>query len=91
VAVFLTDSASGGAPRRLRRGALANISTYKVAVYNTLREEIKTLDLQPGERLVEELLPARFGISKTPIREALLLLESDRLIELILHAGGAVT
>ena len=85
------DSASGAAPRRLRRGALLNISTYKVAVYNTLREEIKTLELQPGERLVEELLSARFGISKTPIREALLLLESDRLIELIPHVGGAVT
>ena len=85
------DSASGAAPRRLRRGALSNISTYKVAVYNTLREEIKTLELQPGERLVEELLSARFGISKTPIREALLLLESDRLIELIPHVGGAVT
>jgi DNA-binding GntR family transcriptional regulator len=91
VVAFFADSASGGAPRRLRRGALTNISTYKVAVYNTLREEIKTLELQPGERLVEELLSARFGISKTPIREALLLLESDRLIELIPHVGGAVT
>jgi DNA-binding GntR family transcriptional regulator len=62
-----------------------------VAVYNTLREEIKTLELQPGERLVEELLSARFGISKTPIREALLLLEGDRLVELIPHVGGTVT
>ncbi|MGA3214701.1 MAG: GntR family transcriptional regulator [Acidimicrobiales bacterium] len=87
----LAGSASGGAARRPRRGALTNISTYKVAVYNTLREEIKTLELQPGERLVEELLSDRFGISKTPIREALLLLESDHLIELIPHVGGAVT
>ena len=76
---------------RVRRGALSNVSTYKVAVYKTLREEIKTLELQPGERLVEELLSERFGISKTPIREALLLLESDRLVELVPHVGGTVT
>ncbi len=89
--VAVPGSARGGVPRRVRRGALSNVSTYKVAVYNTLREEIKTLELQPGERLVEELLSARFGISKTPIREALLLLESDRLVELIPHVGGTVT
>ena len=87
----LPESAPAVTPRRVRRGALSNISTYKVAVYNTLREEIKTLELQPGERLVEELLSERFGISKTPIREALLLLESDRLVELIPHVGGTVT
>ena len=87
----LSDSVPTGASRRVRKGALSNISTYKVAVYNTLREEIKTLELQPGERLVEELLSARFGISKTPIREALLLLEGDRLVELIPHVGGTVT
>jgi DNA-binding GntR family transcriptional regulator len=67
------------------------VSTYKVAVYNTLREEIKTLELRPGERLVEEILSARFAISKTPIREALLLLQSDNLVELIPHVGGAVS
>jgi DNA-binding GntR family transcriptional regulator len=87
----LADSDSGRSSRRVRRGALSNISTYKVAVYNALLEEIKTLQLQPGERLVEELLSVRFGISKTPIREALLLLESDRLVELIPHVGGAVS
>ena len=59
----LADSDSGRSSRRVRRGALSNISTYKVAVYNALLEEIKTLQLQPGERLVEELLSVRFGIS----------------------------
>ncbi len=87
----LGESVSNDAPRRVQRGGLSNISTYKVAVYNTLWEEIKTLELQPGERLVEEFLSARFGISKTPIREALLLLQSDRLVELIPHVGGTVT
>jgi DNA-binding GntR family transcriptional regulator len=86
-----SESTLAGTPRHVRRGALSKINTYKVAVYNTLREEIKTLELQPGERLVEELLSDRFGISKTPIREALLLLESDRLVELIPHVGGTVT
>ena len=70
MAASLADSASGGAPRRLRRGVLTNISTYKVAVYNTLREEIKTLDgdmiavflkeaVAPGMSAVETIAAVR--------------------------------
>jgi DNA-binding GntR family transcriptional regulator len=87
----LTEPGSERTQSGRQRSALSNVSTYKVAVYNTLREEIKTLELRPGERLVEEILSARFAISKTPIREALLMLQSDNLVELIPHVGGAVS
>ncbi len=66
------------------------LRTYKQAVYETLREMIVWLDLQPGERLVENELAGRFGVSKTPIREALSLLDSDGLVETEPYRGAIV-
>lgn len=44
-------------------------------IYNKLIAEIVTGQLNPGERLSEASLAKRFGVSRTPIREALLQLE----------------
>lgn len=48
-------------------------------VYATLREAIVTGRLQPGERLGEEHLARSFGVSRTPVREAILRLETENL------------
>ncbi len=45
----------------------------------------------PGERLAEPLLCAEFGISRTPLRDALKLLEAEGLVELVPHVGAVVT
>jgi DNA-binding GntR family transcriptional regulator len=66
-------------------------STYKTVIYDQLYELIQNLDLPPGERLVEADLSARFGVSKTPIREALLLLEKEGLVSIVPHIGATVT
>src|SRR6476659_1564524 len=55
----------------------ADLLTYKRAVYDRLREMLESFELPPGERLVEADLATRLGVSKTPIREAITLLESD--------------
>jgi DNA-binding GntR family transcriptional regulator len=65
--------------------------TYKKAVFEALYELIQNLDLPPGERLVEADLASRFGVSKTPIREALLLLEKEALVTSVPHVGATVT
>jgi DNA-binding GntR family transcriptional regulator len=52
---------------------------------------IDELELAPGVRLVEADLAARFQVSKTPIREALLLLQSDGLVKLEPYQGATVT
>jgi DNA-binding GntR family transcriptional regulator len=65
--------------------------TYKMAVFESLYELIQTLMLPPGERLVEADLAARFGVSKTPVREALLLLEQEGLVTTVPHVGATVT
>jgi DNA-binding GntR family transcriptional regulator len=68
-----------------------NLRTYKAAIYKTLTRMIGELDLPPGSRLVEAELAARFNVSKTPIREALLLLESDGLVKLEPYQGATVS
>ena len=65
--------------------------TYKITLRNTLYELIQTLQIPPGERLVEADLAGRFGVSKTPVREALLMLESDGLVTTVPHVGATVT
>lgn len=46
--------------------------------------------LKPREHLVETQLAARFNVSRASIREALLMLEGDRLVQRIPHSGVVV-
>ena len=56
----------------------------------TLEREILAGDLPPGERLDESRLAARFGVSRTPVREALLQLASGGLVEMRPRQGAVV-
>jgi DNA-binding GntR family transcriptional regulator len=67
-----------------------DLRTYKLAVYDALLEMIVSLELPPGERLVESDLAGRLGVSKTPVREALALLEADGLVESTPYRGASV-
>ena len=51
------------------------------AVYRTIREAILLGTLPTGARLGEEDLARRFNVSRTPVREAVLRLEAERLAE----------
>ena len=59
-------------------------------VFETLRDEILSGDLQPGVLLNTLLLSKRLGVSRTPIREALNRLVSIGLVENIPHRGTFV-
>lgn len=50
-------------------------------VYDMLRDEILDLSLPPGSPVDEVQLAERFGMSRTPIREALVRLASEGLVE----------
>ena len=56
----------------------------------TIEEEIVTGILKPGERLEEIGLAERFGVSRTPIREALQQLGAAGLVEIRPHRGAIV-
>jgi GntR family transcriptional regulator, gluconate operon transcriptional repressor len=49
-------------------------------VRDTMRDAILSGDLEPGERLREIPLAARFGVSRGPVREAIRALESEGLV-----------
>jgi DNA-binding GntR family transcriptional regulator len=66
------------------------LRTYKRAVFETLRDMITNFELAPGERLVETELASRLGVSKTPVREALFLLESEGLVDVAPYRGATV-
>lgn len=56
-----------------------------------LRQDIVRNRWKPGERLPEPELCDEFGVSRTPMRDALKLLEAEGLIELRPHIGAVVT
>lgn len=51
------------------------------SIYRVLREQISLGELEPGMSLREVELSERFGVSRTPVRDALLRLEESRLLE----------
>jgi DNA-binding GntR family transcriptional regulator len=55
-----------------------------------LRERIRSGQLEVGYRLQVEVLAAELGMSPTPIREALRLLQADRLVHYEPHRGVVV-
>ena len=59
-------------------------------VYASLREKILHLELNPGARLDELGLVNSLNISRTPVREALIRLASEDLVELLPNRGARV-
>ena len=59
-------------------------------VFNTIKDGILSGKLRPGERLLENQLADELGVSRTPIREALRMLEIENLVDLIPRRGAQV-
>ncbi|MDA7416048.1 GntR family transcriptional regulator [Xenophilus arseniciresistens] len=58
--------------------------------YDRLREGIVAGDLKLGEQVSEAQLAQRMGISKTPVREALVRLKMEGLVEIVPQKGTFV-
>ncbi|MDD6307028.1 MAG: GntR family transcriptional regulator [Clostridiales bacterium] len=70
-----------------------NMNAYlplRDVVFHTLREAILKGELKPGERLMELQLAAKLGVSRTPIREAIRMLEQEGLAVTIPRKGAEV-
>ncbi|HEY43703.1 MAG TPA: GntR family transcriptional regulator [Anaerolineae bacterium] len=59
--------------------------------YETIKELILTLKVAPGTQLQIEMLADQMGVSRTPVREALLRLEQDGLTQVVPRVGVFVT
>lgn len=65
--------------------------TLREKILETIRDAIMTGALKPGEKVAEPDLAERFGISRTPIREAFRQLESEGYLTVIPRKGAVVT
>lgn len=68
---------------------IKSVALY-IQVADRLRAQIYHNELKPGDAIDEPALCKRYGISRTPLREALKVLSSEGLIELIPHKGSFV-
>ncbi|MGL3608144.1 GntR family transcriptional regulator [Rhizobium sp. G187] len=59
-------------------------------IHATLRDDIIHMRLRPLDILAEKQLVTRFGVSRTPIREALLRLADEGLVEIVPQSGTRV-
>lgn len=86
VPVFCLDRVDGG------DGAaeLARIPSLTVQAYESIRQRIFTCQMPPGLAFTESDLSAEMQMSKTPIREALLRLQVEGLVETIPRRGYVV-
>lgn len=73
----------------MTRHKAGNQSRSEVA-YQKLLLAIQHGDLSPGTRLREVEMAERFGISRTPIRDAIRRLESDGLVLHVPHQGAMI-
>ena len=55
-------------------------ATLADQAYEVIKDAIVTLDLHPGDAIVEEDVAEQMGISKTPVRQALARLEREGLV-----------
>ena len=61
-----------------------------IAVLGKMRALILTGEYGPEERLIEEQLAERLGVSRTPVRQALTMLEAEGLVEITRNRGATV-
>lgn len=65
--------------------------TLREQVYDTMKKQILTGEIQPGARLMEIDLSEKLGVSRTPIREAIRKLEEEGLVILESRKGARVS
>jgi GntR family transcriptional regulator, rspAB operon transcriptional repressor len=71
--------------------ALRTKGNTRGQAYLVLRDAIVCGELEPGRQLSENELAELLGVSRTPVREALIRLRDDRLIEIVPQLGTFVT
>lgn len=72
-------------PQKLRRVTTAN------AIFERLHADIVSLRIPPGMVLQEKRIAEEFGVSRTPVREALLRLSDGGLVDIFPQSGTVVS
>ena len=82
-----TSETTGKVGRQTRKRARGSGA---VAVYDELRRDILELRMEPGTLLDETELAARFKLSRSPVREALIRLSAEGLVQTLRNRSSIV-
>lgn len=83
----MTAALATTSARRPRRSLARSATAH---VYALLRQAIITLELPPGRALSENVLAQLYEVSRTPVREALIRLADEGLVEVVPQLGTYV-
>lgn len=70
-----------------RRSGRPRAATAASKIYSDLRAELVTLQRRPGEVISEAEIALSYGVSRTPVREAILKLSDEGLLEIFPQSG----
>jgi DNA-binding GntR family transcriptional regulator len=74
-------------PRPVMRNGRPRAATAASRIYTELRAELVSLQRRPGEAISEAEIALTHGVSRTPVREAILKLSDDGLVEIFPQSG----
>ena len=66
------------------------VRSAREAAYETIRSRIITMELKPGDELNDHALAQEMGISRTPMREALIMLNIAHMVTIKPQSGTYV-
>jgi len=84
----MPDPALTGTLSSTARNARGRSATY---VAERVRDMILAGDLPPGERISERMLTEGLGVTRTPLREAFKILETEGLLHIVPNRGAQVS
>jgi GntR family transcriptional regulator, rspAB operon transcriptional repressor len=74
-------------PGKIRRTRRPGRMTASSRIYSELRDELVSLQRRPGEPISEAEIALSYGLSRTPVREAILKLADEGLIDIFPQSG----
>ncbi|MBE9573995.1 MAG: GntR family transcriptional regulator [Proteobacteria bacterium] len=78
-------------PNKEKEWNRLEIKSLTAVVLDDIRRRILTGDFRPGERINESEIALKLGISRSPVREALRVLEGEGLITTLPRKGSFIT
>src|SRR5450432_3969639 len=70
-----------------RRNGRPRTATASSKIYSDLRAELVSMQRRPGEAISEAEIALSYGVSRTPVREAILKLSDEGLLEIFPQSG----
>ncbi|MGI6631219.1 MAG: GntR family transcriptional regulator [Bacillota bacterium] len=67
-----------------------NPNSLSLRVFKEIEDMILNGEIQPGENLIESKLSSQLGVSRTPVREAVRMLERTGLVQIVPNKGAVV-